>query len=42
MAHRIDEVRAMDEEAERERKEKGIDINDRSAYIDDPDEEPEA
>lgn len=42
MAHRIDEVRAMDEEAERERKEKGIDINDRSAYIEDPDEEPEA
>ncbi len=34
MAHRIDEVKAMDEEAERERREKGIDINDVSAYDD--------
>ena len=34
MAHRIDEVKAMDEEAERERPEKGIDINDVSAYDD--------
>ena len=34
MAHRIDEVKAMDEEAERERREKGIDNNDVSAYDD--------
>ncbi len=43
MAHRIDEVTAADEAAEKTRTEKGIDINDTSAYVkrldDDLDEE---
>lgn len=41
MSHRIDEVRAEDEKAEEEREEKGIDINDTSAYVKPLDEEEE-
>lgn len=32
MGHKIDEVTAADEEADRERREKGIDIDDLSGY----------
>lgn len=42
MAHRIDEVKAMDEEAEKNRQAKGIDINDTSAYVQEDEEETEA
>ncbi|SDZ99606.1 ribosome-binding factor A [Lachnospiraceae bacterium NK3A20] len=38
MSHRIDEVMAEDEKAEADREEKGIDINDTSAYVEDPEE----
>ena len=41
MSHRIDEVRAEDEKAEEVREEKGIDINDTSAYVKPLDDEEE-
>lgn len=39
MGQKIDEVRAGDEESDRLRREKGIDINDTSAYIQDEEDE---
>lgn len=41
MAHKIDEVKAQDAAAEEERRSRGIDINDTSAYEDDSDETEE-
>ncbi len=35
MGHRIDEVKALDAAAEEQRRERGIDINDTSAYVED-------
>ncbi len=41
MGHKIDEVMSKDNQAEEEREQKGIDINDMSAYVADEDESAE-
>ena len=41
MAHKIDQVMAGDERADEERRARGIDINDTSAYVEDPEDSEE-